>query len=124
MMSPGFIGPTPGSLGVCAGWHGELPARFDDLGQIRGTHPDLAGVFEAIRDGVDVPLEAMRVFVLEPLCCKRLDRIVRGNLEALPDHAPIREEEASLGIAGITDDAVENSTVVGTTDELECNCEH
>src|SRR5580658_136126 len=115
MMSPWFMGSTRFSLTLyCLPW--ELPTRFDNPREIRGTHPHLAGVFEAIRDSVDVPLEVMRLLVLQLFCCKRLDRIVRGDLEALPDHAPIREEEASLGIAGVTDDAVENSTVVGTTD--------
>jgi hypothetical protein len=116
--------PTPDSLWVFAVCHGDLPTRFDEPRPIRGTHPDLAGIFEAIRDSVDVPLEVMRLFAPQLFWRKRVDRIVRGDLEALPDHAPIRREEASLGIAGIPDDTVENSTVVWTTDELEVNCQH
>jgi len=104
--------------------HGSLTARTDRLREIGGPHPDLGSVFEAIRDSVEVPLEVVSLFDFQPFPRKRLDGVARGDFETLTDRSPIREEEAALRIAGVTDDTLEDSTVVGTTDELENDFEH
>jgi hypothetical protein len=99
-------------------------ARPGRLRDVLGADPDLAVVFQTIGDDVKVPLEVMPRVFLELLFDQRFDGIIGCDLESLPDASPIRDEETAFCVAGLSDDAPQNSTVVWSADELENDLKH
>ena len=66
----------------------------------------------------------MGSLVLQSLPEKCLDSVVGSNLESLADLPPIREEEVSLGVTALADNAFEDFSVVRSSNELKIDLVH
>lgn len=72
------------------------------LRYVFSTHSYFIIIFETVNDDVVVLLEMMSFARLELFFRKRLDSVIGGYLEPIPDGPAVGEQIVSLGIACVT----------------------